>query len=107
MFLDDSFLKPTLADDAVLFSLDDIEEAVFNMEGLAIHGSTETATSSETRIASLEAQLRESQETIEKLRGVGQRLLEFQGDSLATTKNREQSPTAEDSSYFKSYAFRG
>jgi protein arginine N-methyltransferase 3 len=106
-FADDMYLQPVLDGDAVLFSLEDLDGGVFDDDKLSSQEGDHSDPNA--RVQELEAQLREAKQTIDSLRGIGQRLLESQADTPQQPldiKSAAEDKAAGDDSYFNSYAFR-
>lgn len=106
-FADDKYLKPALEDDAVLFSIDDLdgeqhENSVDKQQGAPVNGDSHASDTQQylTRIAQLERALEQSREAFMKERG--------SGDEPPSGPPRARKQVDEQNRfYFNSYSFRG
>lgn len=103
-FDDDAFLKPVLADDALLYSLDDIEE-----EDSTAAGTTEA----ERQVIELQEELERLQNQFTEYRIAVQKSLEEQlskDDDMPSNGPSAKAKTQieeADSDYFVSYSYNG
>lgn len=116
LFEDDIYMKPVLEDDALLYSLEDLEDEPEN--------AAEGKKSETDKERNAEKRVLELQEELERLRGqfsdyrlavqrsMNERLLEDEGPSSSATSKRDAEKATDriqeaDSDYFTSYAYNG
>ncbi|KAL2001115.1 hypothetical protein VTN02DRAFT_2220 [Thermoascus thermophilus] len=114
LFEDDIYMKPVLEDDALLYSLEDLEDEPEN--------AAEGKKSETDKERDAEKRVLELQEELERLRGqfsdyrlavqrsMNERLLEDEGPSSSSTSKRDAEKATDriqeaDSDYFTSYAY--
>lgn len=105
---DDSFLKPVLADDAVIFNLDELEDIVPSNEQETMHSGNATMIA---RVSELEDELKRLQTHFDSYRDTVAKNLDERWNSPSSSSNTNPAqsvvPRDDDSHYFKSYSYNG
>jgi protein arginine N-methyltransferase 3 len=109
LWSDDRYLQPVLEDDAVLYSLDDLDVAD---DSDSIKGPSTVAgelQGADSRLAELEEQLRRANQTIAAMKDMSLRIIESDtaGPDIAEASKSVEAPKDDDSHYFSSYAYNG
>lgn len=120
LFEDDRFLRPVLEDDALLYSVDDLEDGEGNREDgqpATVEASGAVATSAITMVIELQEQLQRLQEQFTEYRLAVNKTLDDRWNREETVSTPEtggrRQPNGvmalrdDDSHYFTSYSYNG